>query len=145
MRAKNPDAILFAHEPEGMIKAARQLGFNKPLIAANNVLEMLSSSENHRPELDGIYVVDLPISAEFRKKFAERFKRAPILEAYAGYEAVRVIAEASRMNRVDIAEGIRLVRYAGIAGEIDFTKRGCAGNGAHWELFRFVNGEQVRQ
>jgi len=145
MFAKSPDAILFAHEPTGMLKAARQLGFDKPLVAANNVLEILAGADSHRTDLDGVYVVDLPISSEFSKSFVERFKRNPILEAYAGYESVRVIARAAALNPKDLALGIRQIKYAGIAGEIDFTQNNCAGNDAHWELFKFVNGEQIRQ
>lgn len=48
MISKNPDAILFAHEPEGMMKAAHQLRFDKPILAANNVLEMLADKEESR-------------------------------------------------------------------------------------------------
>lgn len=145
MISKNPDAILFAHEPEGMMKAAHQLRFDKPILAANNVLEMLADKEGSRPELEGVYFVDPGISEEFRRRFFARFKREPILEAYAGYESVRSLAEAAKHNRTDLAAGMRQVRYRGIAGEIDFTQASCAGNGAGWELFRFVNGERVRQ
>jgi ABC-type branched-subunit amino acid transport system substrate-binding protein len=145
MLAKKPDAILFAHEPEGMIKAAAQLKFTKPLVAANNVLEMLADKNSARPELNEVYLVDPGITDEFRKRFSERFKRSPILEAYAGYEALRALAKAAQENRKDLAAGMRHVRYAGVAGPIDFTTGRCSGNQSSWELFRFVNGAQTRQ
>jgi ABC-type branched-subunit amino acid transport system substrate-binding protein len=59
MIPKKPQAILFAHEPEGMIKAARQLRFAETIVAANNILEMLADSSAARPELEGVYLVDI--------------------------------------------------------------------------------------
>lgn len=145
MLPKKPQAIFFAHEPEGMIKAARQLRFTETIVAANNILEMLADGPAARPELDGVYLVDIPVYEEFRTKYRSRFKTEPVLEAYAGYEAVRALAKAARVNRADLASGMRSVRYQGVAGEVDFTRGSCAGNLATWELYRFVGGERVKQ
>lgn len=145
MLPKKPDAILFAHEPEGMIKAARQLGFTKPIVATNNLLEMIANTDSVRPDLEGVYWVDASISDEFSHKFRKRFMRAPILEAYTGYEAVRMLAKAAALNRDDLAAGMRKVAYQGVAGRIDFTQGNCVGNNAGWGLFRFVGGERVLQ
>ena len=84
MRPKNPDAILFAHEPNGMLKAAAQLKINHALVTANIALELLVESGVAPPELNGVYIVDPAISDDFRKKFMNRFAKAPILEAYTG-------------------------------------------------------------
>jgi branched-chain amino acid transport system substrate-binding protein len=145
MISKTPDAIFFAHEPEGLVKAARQLGFSKPLVAANNLLEMLAGSKRERAELEGVYVVDPEVSLEFRDKFIARFNLEPILEAYAGYEAVRTIAQAAKIDRTALSLSMRRVKYRGIAGEIDFTKGTCAGNQAEWGLFKFDKSRRAKQ
>ncbi len=76
---------------------------------------------------------------------ANDFNLEPILEAYAGYEAVRIIARAAKIGRTALRLSMRRVKYRGIAGEIDFTKASCAENQASWELFKFVRGRRVRQ
>ncbi len=145
MISKNPDAILFAQEPEGIIKAAGQLQFKGKLLAVNNVLEMVAEHDAMRPELEGVFVVDPAIDVQFKEKFFTRFKKLPILEAYSGYEAVRSVVKASKENRNDLPAGMRKVRYEGAAGLVDFTAGSCIGNRGKWDLFRFDNGIQKRQ
>ena len=106
---------------------------------------MLAGSKRERAELEGVYVVDPEVSLEFRDKFFKRFNLEPILEAYAGYEAVKTIAHAANIDRTALSLSMRRVKYSGIAGEIDFTKGTCAGNQAEWRLFKFVRGRRVRQ
>jgi ABC-type branched-subunit amino acid transport system substrate-binding protein len=144
MMAKQPDAILVAHEPESFVKAMRQVGFKGPVAIANCVLEMLADSDGARPELEGIYTVDPRVSPEFVAAFKELFHREPILEAYAGYEAVRSVAKAAAIDRAGLHRGIRKVAYDGVAGRIDFTGPSCSGSDAAWGLSRFkVEGEKT--
>jgi ABC-type branched-subunit amino acid transport system substrate-binding protein len=143
MAAKKPDALLVAHEPEGFIKAARQLHFEGQIVIANCVLEMLTGSETPRVELDGVYTVDPIVSPEFRAAFQKRFNREPILEAYAGYEAVRTLVRAAAANKRELQRGIRAVSYAGVAGRVDFSGQTCLGNLASWGLYRFEGGKLV--
>lgn len=137
MMAKRPDAILVAHEPESFVKAMRQVNFKGHVVIANCVLEMLADSDAARPELEGVYTVDSRVSLEFFEAFKQRFLREPILEAYAGYEAVRTIAKAAAFDRAHLHRGIRLVAYDGVAGRVDFTGPSCLGNHAMWGLSRF--------
>jgi len=140
MITKKPDAILVAHEPESFLKAVRQSNFRGQVLIANCVLEMVADSEAPRAELDGVYTVDPVISSEFREAFRKRFNRAPILEAYAGYEAVRSVVKAAAVNRQGLSRGLRAVSYTGVAGRIDFTGTSCLGNNASWGLYQFNQG-----
>lgn len=141
---RKADAIFVAHEPERFFKAVRQLKFKGDIVYANCVLEMLADKET-RPEIEGVYTVDPQISEEFRERFLARFKRPPILEAYAGYEAVRATFAAFKNNRQHPEQGMKQVNYVGVAGVMDFTAKSCAGNQAQWALYRFQNGKQVKQ
>jgi hypothetical protein len=76
---------------------------------------------------------------------ANDFNLEPILEAYAGYEAVRTIALAAKIGRTALRLSMRRVKYRGIAGEIDFTKGTCAGNQAEWGLFKFDKSRRAKQ
>ncbi len=138
---EKPQAIFLAHEPEAYLKAARQLGFDGYTVSANNVLEMLADAPAGREELEGVYIVDPVISEAFRKRFRARFSREPILEAYAGYEAIRVIAKSFQKDRQNPAKAIKTIAYDGVAGRIDFTGKSCAGNEADWGLFRYRDGK----
>lgn len=143
MMAKQPDAFLVAHEPESFIKALRQMKFQGQVVLANNVLEMVADTTASRPELDGVYTVDPIVSPEFTEKFCRAFQREPILEAYSGYEAVRVLVKAARVNRKELHRGVRSVSYDGVAGRMDFTGSSCIGNFAPWGLRRFDSGRLV--
>jgi ABC-type branched-subunit amino acid transport system substrate-binding protein len=145
MFAKKPDVLFVAHEPESFTKTAIQLGYKGKIVFANNVLEMLADAPSGRGELDGIYTVDPKISPEFREKFRARFHVEPILEAYAGYEAMQTAYKGWQSNRSDIARGIRTVKYQGVAGQIDFTGTSCVGNFAQWGLYRFENIDGTQQ
>lgn len=143
LTAKKPDAILVAHEPESFMKAARQIHFQGQIVIANCVLEMLAGSDSPRAELNGVYTVDPMISPEFRAAFQKRYGRAPILEAYVGYEAVRTLIRAAAADRKALHRGIKQVAYDGVAGAIDFTGSTCVGNRAAWGLYRFKQRELV--
>jgi hypothetical protein len=94
-----------------------------------------------RPELNDVYLADPVISAGFRDKFEQRFKVAPILEAYVGYEALRALVKAFELNEKHPELGMKQVRYRGVAGEIDFTGTSCSGNQAEWGFFQFQGGK----
>ncbi len=139
MMVKKPDAILAAHEPGSFVKAMRQVNFTGQVVIANCVFEMLADTDAARPELEGVYTVDPIVSPQFTEAFRRRFARDPILEAYAGYEAVRAVAKAAVLDRGALDRGLRGVAYDGVAGRIDFTRASCLANDASWGLSRFTN------
>lgn len=143
MRAvqKKAQAVFLAHEPVSFLKAVRGAGFEGKLVSANNVLEVAADPGPH-PELEGVYLVDPLIAGDFVERFRRRFNEEPILEAYAGYEALRSIAAALRANRREPQLGFRTVRYQGVGGLMDFTSQ-CYGNFSDWGLFVFRQGKAV--
>lgn len=144
MKAKKPDAILVAHEPGSFIKAMRQVNFEGQVVIANCVFEMLADSDLARPEMEGVYTVNPIVSPAFVEAFQRRFNREPILEAYAGYEAVRAVAKAAHVDRAALYRGLRSVAYDGVAGRIDFTRSSCLANNASWGLFQFkIKGDRM--
>lgn len=140
LRAK-PDAILVAHNPDSFIKAKSQLQFKGEIVFANNILEFLASNPKQISDLNRIYFADPLISDEFRSKFKNRFNLEPILEAFAGYEAMRSIAKAFEINPKEPYKSINQVTYLGVAGEIDFRPNDCKANHSNFGLFQFVNSE----
>jgi hypothetical protein len=134
---KKPDAILQAHEPESFLKTVLQLGFKGKVLFASHVYELLADTQSLVPELKGIYVVEPAVAPEFVARFEKRFSRPPILEAYTGYEGLRSIVKAIEANPNAPAKAFAALSYDGVAGAIDFTKGGCAGNWAKWSLRRF--------
>lgn len=141
---KGAQAIFVAHEPENFFKALRQLQYQGLIVFANCVLEMLADHDS-RVEIEGTYTVDPEISADFKKRFYDKYKHQPILEAYAGYEALRAVAAAFKQNPEQPQLAMKQLSYDGVAGRMDFTGKSCAGNLAHWGLFRFENGQQTKQ
>jgi len=142
---KKPDAIFLAHESETFFKAINQFGFKGEIVSANNVFEMIADKQDYRPEMEGVYVVDPEISDTFREKFEARYHLAPVLEAYAGYEALHAMAKAFALDRDHPEIAMKSVSYDGVAGRIDFTGKSCAGNFAKWALYRHLNGKLVKQ
>jgi len=142
--SKKPQAIFIAHESEGFFKARSQLGFDGYIVSANNIFEMLADSTVQRPEIEGVFVVEPLVSREFRVKFEKRFGRAPILEAYAGYEGLRAMSRAFKKDPMAPQLAMRTLKYQGVAGPIDFTGASCAGNLAEWGLFQIKNGAAVQ-
>ena len=134
--SKKPDAIMQAHEPESFFKALRQLRYQGKVILANHVFEMLAD-RRQREELEGAYVVDPIVDRDFRKRFKQRFGLEPILEAYAGYEALRSIIKSIEKNKAEPEKIMATLSYSGIAGNISFKPPNCAGNQANWGLYRF--------
>lgn len=143
--SKKPDAIFFAHEPESFMKAVGQFHYSGLVVSTNAIFEMLVDKNIKRPEVEGVYTSDPNISEEFKGRFIERFGMPPILEAYAGYELLRTTVESFRNNPKNPELGIKKVAYDGLAGRIDFTSETCAGNITNWALFRFKNGQAIRQ
>ncbi|MCC6933748.1 MAG: ABC transporter substrate-binding protein [Deltaproteobacteria bacterium] len=133
---KKVDLMLLAHEPITFSKMVAAAGYKGPILAANNFLEVFAAKEDLGSLFDGVYIADPEISAEFSQKYRDRFKEPPILEAYVGYEAIRVLSEAFKNNRTNPELGMKSVHYKGLAGEIDFTSGGTFGNQTRFGLFK---------
>jgi ABC-type branched-subunit amino acid transport system substrate-binding protein len=135
--AQKPDALVLAHEPIVFSKAVQTLGYRGPILSANNFLEVIAAGVHPGDVLDRVFVVDPEIEPEFAQKFRARFHDEPILEAYAGYEALRAVAQAFTLNYSHPEVAMHTLKYKGLAGEIDFTRASCAGNITRWGLFKF--------
>jgi ABC-type branched-subunit amino acid transport system substrate-binding protein len=136
--AKNPDGIFIAHEPEGSMKALRQLGYKGVVAYANNVLEVMAGKDSPPAAFDGVYFVDVATSEDFSSRFQKKWGELPILEAHSSYETLRTISKAVRSNPKNPALGMKHVRYEGVAGPLDYSIS-CAGNGSNWRLMRFTS------
>jgi branched-chain amino acid transport system substrate-binding protein len=135
---ESPDAFFVAQDPTTFLPAAKQLGFKGPIVFANNILELPAAGAD-LSSLEGLYFVDTQPQQAFERRFRERYNEAPLLEAYNGYEAVRVFVNAFR-GRPDAPEQVvSKIEYDGIAGRIDFSES-CAGNLAKWHLKQFREG-----
>lgn len=144
MLPKKPDAIFLAHESQSFLKVAHELSYNGSIVSTNQVLEnLVDPSPGTLSHLESVFFVDIKISPDFRERFNARFGEAPILEAYAGYEALRSVAKALKKNRAEPAVGLRHVSYEGVGGTVDFTGPSCAGNQAEGALYRFEAGRIV--
>jgi branched-chain amino acid transport system substrate-binding protein len=137
--AKKPDLLLLAHEPITFSKAAAGAGFTGPILAANNYLEVLDGNEKVGDIIKRVVIADPMVSPDFRKAYETRFKEPAILEAYTGYEGIKLIARALKENRAHPEVALRGMKYEGVGGEIDFTTPSCAGNFTRWGLFSIVN------
>jgi ABC-type branched-subunit amino acid transport system substrate-binding protein len=133
-----PDAFFVAQDPTTFIPAARQLGFSGHVVFANNILEVPAAGGDLK--LDGIYFVDTLASPEFEQRFTARFGEPPLLEAYNGYEALRVLVKALSQQPHSPQREVPKLRYEGVSGMIDFSNS-CAGNQSRWHLKRFQEGK----
>lgn len=138
-----PDLLMLAHEPITFSKAVAGSGFTGPILAANNYLEVLSGNENVGDVIKQVILADPIISPEFTKAYEARFHEPPILEAYSGYEGIRLIVKALQANPSHPEVAIRAMKYQGVGGTIDFTSPSCAGNMTKWGLFRIKSGALV--
>ncbi len=135
----NPDAFFVAQDPVNFIPAAKHLNFKGQIVFANNILELPASGADLKT-LEGVYFVDTLPSPEFEKKFVARFNEPPLLEAYNGYEALRVLAKAIQQQKNSPELAVPTLKYSGISGPIDFSQS-CAGNQARWYLKQFHAGK----
>lgn len=133
---RKPDALLFAHEPVSFLRTAKQLGFMGTIIAANNVYEVLADAEKTPKDLEGIYVIDPVVDPIFRQKFINRFGKAPILEAYAGYDVLHAVVKAVVAGEGDPEKGMAKVDFVGAGGDIRFSGQNCSGSHVTWEISR---------
>ena len=106
---------------------------------SNNLLEILADNKRDNQIMEGVYVARPEITTEFKDKFYQRYKKEPILEAYTGYESIQTLVKAYQNNPQKPEEGIKQVKYQGIAGMIDFTKGKCFGNETNWELYKYLD------
>lgn len=128
---KRPDAILFAHEPLSARNALRTTGFSGKFISTNAVLEVLANRTADKSLVEGVYLVDPVMSPRFVEAFKLKFHKTPVLESHASYEAMHVIAEASRNSGLPLREALRQVKRPGVAGNIDLSDP-CRGRSGQW-------------
>jgi ABC-type branched-subunit amino acid transport system substrate-binding protein len=142
--AKKPDLLMLAHEPITFSKAVAASGYRGPILSANNYLEVLAGHEDVGEISRHVTIADPIVRDDFANAYRARFHEPPLLEAYSGYEAVRVVVKALLADRDHPHTALRALRYQGVAGEIDFTGPSCAGNHTRWGLFQIENGSLLR-
>jgi ABC-type branched-subunit amino acid transport system substrate-binding protein len=140
---RKPDALLFAHEPVSFLRTAKQLGFKGAIIAANNVFEALADEASPKEDLQGVFIVDPVIDEEFRRKFYERFKKQPILEAYSGYDSLYATVKALVAGGGDADKGISGLNFTGSGGAITFSNRSCSLSNVKWEILKYSGKRSV--
>ena len=135
--SRNPDALLFAHEPVSFLRTAKQLGFKGAIVAANNVFEILADEGAPTKDLEGVYIIDPVVDEVFRKKFFDRFKRPPILEAYSGYDALYATVKALIAGNGNAERGVREFKFTGSGGTVSFSSHSCSLSNVDWSITKF--------
>lgn len=135
--SRSPDALLFAHEPVSFLRTAKQLGFKGVIVAANNVFEVVADEGTPATDLEGVYIIDPVVDESFRKKFFNRFRKEPILEAYSGYDSLYATVKALLAGDGSAESGIKEVRFTGSGGEVSYSSRSCSLSNVDWKITRF--------
>ena len=160
--AEDPDAVLLwalGDDLGAVTKQLRQAGYSGPVLGAEGytmaqVLDVAGEAADGvvlaaqylvpaSPELAGD-----PLTRSFLERYLAAFGAMPASDnAYRGYDAVQILAEAiRRTGRLDgraIADAIHGIEgLRGIAGIFDFT--GLAGEGIHeTRVYRIEDGHYV--
>ena len=160
MQRENPDAVVvwaLGDDLGAVTKQLRQAGYAGPILGSEGytmpqVLEVAGESANGVTCAAQYLIPRAPDQAQdgltrsFLERYLARFQNMPDSDnAYRGYDAVRIIAEAiSRSQSLDgdrVRSAIQnLEDFAGIAGT--FTYKGHHGEGIHsMRIFEIRNGE----
>jgi branched-chain amino acid transport system substrate-binding protein len=136
LKGGNPEAIYVAGFGEGYgacIKQIRELKFNG-LILSDNTLSIPYFQQQTTPANEGAYFTstlydeksEVPLAANFIKKYREKFGSDPGFIGAFAYDALRLIATAIEKGGYS-SKGIRktllsIKNYEGIVGKISFTE-----------------------
>lgn len=120
-KSKNPDALIIAFGIDRALKRMKEINFSPKVLTTSDLDEAIHSRGLPAQDAIGVYFIDWLASDDFRKRFQARFNQPPIMAPQGSYEAVRVIAEAYRIDERDLPAAVSRLRYAGVSGPIDFT------------------------
>jgi branched-chain amino acid transport system substrate-binding protein len=162
MLRSEPDAVFvwaLGDDLGALTKQLRQTGYKGPILGAEGytlpqVLEIAGDSANNVILAAQYLVPDRPDDAEdplmqsFLTKYFQKFGQNPVSDnAYRGYDAVGIIAEAIRTANSKDGRKIRdaienLEDLKGLAGS--FTYKGNNGEGIHqMRFFQITDGKYV--
>lgn len=136
---KAPDAIIFAHLSEVVIRRVREQKLLAHLLTSSNMVEVLDNKTLPYELAEGTYFTDWSPSQEFVQKFEKAYAKYPILDAANHYDTIQAIKMAVENSPKDIRAGLLKVRFQGAQGPIDFTK-GFAANYSEGKLMRVEGG-----
>jgi branched-chain amino acid transport system substrate-binding protein len=142
--ADKPDVIYFGaiYDQAGLlIKQAKQKGITSALLGGDgwdgSDLQKLAGPENMKNVFfttTSAPVSALPAAKRFGDKYKAKFGKDPEGYSAYGYDAARVViqgissaikgANGAKPTREAVAKAIRLVKFNGITGRVDFNDRG---------------------
>ncbi|MHC4636706.1 MAG: ABC transporter substrate-binding protein [Planctomycetota bacterium] len=160
--AEEPEAVFIwalGDDLGALTKQLRQTGFNGPILGAEGytlpqVLEIAGESANNVIFVaqylvpDSLDDVQDPLMRSFLEQYYNKYSQMPVSDnAYRGYDAVNIMAEAIRktasLDRTKIRDGIaNIENFKGLAG--DFTFKGRNGEGIdHMRVYKIIGGKYI--
>ncbi|MBX7137823.1 MAG: ABC transporter substrate-binding protein [Oligoflexia bacterium] len=124
---KRPDAVIMGYQEERIIKRLNEQNFHPLILSTSNLASVLVQSLLPSTALEGAYFTDWQPASSFVETFTRNFNRAPMFEAHNHYQAIKSLAQAFALNPANLNAALRTLKFAGVAGEIDFS-RGFAVN-----------------
>jgi branched-chain amino acid transport system substrate-binding protein len=154
LKQLDPEAIAlwgFPNETSIFAKQAREAGIKVPM-GGCNALESDKFMDLAGQASDNIYYVspyypdpkDARIQA-FIKRFEQKFKDAPDVNAFNCYDTIQIIAEGLRTagkNRDAFRDAISGIRWKGLNGEIAFDANGDNYRPLH--VIRWQDGKRIK-
>lgn len=138
VRSTSPDLIFISGSPEHVgefIKIARNLGVDTPIALVGKSMNELKSSAGEKNMRNLIYLDYYDRNAEtkenvhFVQKFLSRFGKYPDTWAAQGYDALNILANASRITHsafaLDLSSAIKFSPpWHGANGTYNFDRKG---------------------
>jgi ABC-type branched-subunit amino acid transport system substrate-binding protein len=113
--------------------------FSAKVLATSNLIEDIKVKKAPKELFEGVYVTDWKPSDEFLVKFKRKYGVDAVVEAHNSYETLHSIAKALKISEKNTLEALRKVKYAGVAGLIDFSSSAFA-NKSVAQLYRVKKG-----
>jgi len=135
LKNKQPDAIMIPFSLDRALRRMGEIGFKAKVLSTSDVIEAIFRRGFRQMDAAGVYFNDWQAKAEFAQVFEAKYGEPPIMEPQNSYEAIRAIARGFELNPANLLEGLKRVKYQGVAGLVDFT-RSHAGNYAQGKLYR---------
>lgn len=139
MASKKVDAVMIAHMGNVILQRMKEQRFSAKVLATSNLIEDIKVKKAPQELFEGVYVTDWKASDEFLVKFKRKYGVDAVVAAHNSYETLHSIAKALKISEKDTLEALRTVKYAGVAGLIDFSSSAFA-NKSVAQLYRVKKG-----
>jgi branched-chain amino acid transport system substrate-binding protein len=121
IREANPDLILLTTAfTEIPVKKIRDLGIESKILTTSILIDATETRGVEKNLFNNVYFTNWIPKQSFADRFYEEYGTQPWIEAQNHYETIISIAKAFEKSD-NILEGLKQVKYEGVAGEIDFT------------------------